>query len=211
MSGGSARLQERNSAAFTITVGGSMDDVLTAESQWPGDTESDSNDEDAARQKRKVGFESLSVDAGYMKNLKRAKRNEHAQDLDAMMETTAQEEGRLNIRTIEDLTKASGGEGGLLKTGDRFLCREEVMVRIAEDNELQQRMHSTHSSKTGGAQHGQKKSRGQYQARVVVSVSSTTSSRISCGNTSRDRKARLKTCTSFQQRSRCGATRQETS
>jgi len=122
--------EERNSAPFTMTVGESMDDVLDAESQWPGDTESDSNDEDAAGQKRKVGFKSLSVDAGYMKNLKReakkqrrAQRNEDAQDLDAMMETTAQEEGGLNIRTIEDLTKASGGEGGLLKTGDRFLCR----------------------------------------------------------------------------------------
>ena len=177
MSGASARLQERNSAPFTMTVGESMDDVLDAESQWPGDTESDSNDEDAAGQKRKVGFKSLSVDAGYLKNLKReakkqrrAQRNQDAQDLDAIMETTAQEEGRLNIRTIEDLTKASGGEGGLLKTGDRFLCREEVMVRIAEDSELQQRLHSTHSSKTGGAQEGQKKSRGQYQSRVVVSV-----------------------------------------
>ena len=114
MSGASARLQERNSAPFTMTVGESMDDVLDAESQWPGDTESDSNDEDAAGQKRKVGFKSLSVDAGYMKNLKgeakkqrRAQRNQDAQDLDAIMETTAQEEGRLNIRTIEDLTWAT--------------------------------------------------------------------------------------------------------
>ena len=44
-------------------------------------------------------------------------------------------------------------------------------MRIAEDNELQQRMYSTHSSKKGGgAKDGQQPSRGQYQARVVVSV-----------------------------------------
>ena len=34
-----------------MTVGGSMDDVLEAESEWPGDTESDSNDDDAAGQR----------------------------------------------------------------------------------------------------------------------------------------------------------------
>ena len=149
--------QVRSTKSFTMTSGQCMDDVLEDSSRWQEDTESDSDKADSVSQKRGVGLKAKPVDARLHGKLKkkalqerRAERNKKAQDFDAIMETTAEEEGRLNIRTIEDLSKEGGGDG-LLKKGDRFLCRQEVLVRIAEDNELQQRMYSTHSSKTGGA------------------------------------------------------------
>ena len=148
----------RHTSAFTMIEGQSMDDVLdNTAHQAHDDTESDSSDGDSVGQKRDGSFKSNPVAAGGLrKQLKkrRVDRNTRAQHFDAIMESMAADEGRLNIRTIEELTHAAGAGDGLLKTGDKFGCRQEVLVRIAEDNELQQRMYSTHSSKKGGGRKG---------------------------------------------------------
>jgi hypothetical protein len=156
-----------------------MDDVLEDTAyQGHDDTESDSSEGDSVGQKRDGSFKSIPVAAGRhgkqtttALKKRRVDRNQEAQHFDAIMETMEADEGRLNIRTIEELTQAASAADGLLKKGDQFGSRQEVLVRITEDNELQQRMYSTHSSKKGGgAKDGQQPSRGQYQARVVVSV-----------------------------------------
>ena len=159
-----------------MTVGASMEEVLAHNLEGAERSGSENEDQQEVGQDKDAEFQSIPIDAGRHTEKKktelkerRTQRNKHAQEIDAMLETTAEEQGRLNLRTIEELTLAAGGEG-LLKKGHRFLCRQEVLVRIAEDSEHQQRMYSTHTAKKGGAKDGQTKTRGQYQARVVVSV-----------------------------------------
>ena len=163
-------------SSFTMTVGNSMEEVLAHNLEGAERSGSENEDQQEVGQDKDAEFQSIPIDAGRHTEKKktelkerRTQRNKHAQEIDAMLETTAEEQGRLNLRTIEEVTLAAGGEG-LLKKGHRFLCRQEVLVRIAEDNEHQQRMYSTHTAKKGGAKDGQTKTRGQYQARVVVSV-----------------------------------------
>ena len=102
-------------SSFTMTVGNAMEEVLTHNLEGAEYTGSENEDQQEVGQDKDPEFQSIPIDAGRHTEKKktelkerRTQRNKHAQEIDAMLETTAEEQGRLNLRTIEEVTLAAG-------------------------------------------------------------------------------------------------------
>ena len=123
------------------------------------------------------GFTSVEVDAGLLtrqrkveKTRRRGHRNSEARDMDALLTEKAREEGRLQARSLSEVTDRAQ-DGVLLREGDKFMCREEVLLRIREENELGQRFSCTHWNRAHQTlADGRRGASGQLERRVVVTI-----------------------------------------
>ena len=68
------------------------------------------------------------------KTRRRGHRNSEAKDMDALLTEKAREEGRLQARSLSEVTDRAQ-DGVLLQEGEKFMCRQEVLLRIREENE----------------------------------------------------------------------------
>ena len=118
-----------------------------------GATESDEDEGQSSGQgagEAPGGFTSVEVDSGLLtrermveKTRRRGHRNSEAKDMDALLTEKAREEGRLQARSLSEVTDRAQ-DGVLLQEGEKFMCRQEVLLRIREENELGQRFSCTH-------------------------------------------------------------------
>jgi len=123
------------------------------------------------------GFTSVEVDAGLLtrqrkveKTRRRGHRNSEARDMDALLTEKAREEGRLQARSLSEVTDRAQ-DGVLLREGEKFMCREEVLLRIREENELGQRFSCTHWNRAHQTlADGRRGASGQLERRVVVTI-----------------------------------------
>ena len=120
---------------------------------------------------------SVEVDSGLLtrqrmeeKTRRRGNRNREARDMNALLTDKAREEGRLRARSLSEVTDRAQ-DGVLLREGEKFMCREEVLLRIREENELGQRFSCTHWNRAHQTlPDGRRGASGQLERRVVVTI-----------------------------------------
>jgi hypothetical protein len=106
-----------------------------------GATESDEDEGQSSGQgagEAPGGFTSVEVDSGLLtrermveKTRRRGHRNSEAKDMDALLTEKAREEGRLQARSLSEVTDRAQ-DGVLLQEGEKFMCRQEVLLRIRD-------------------------------------------------------------------------------
>ena len=123
------------------------------------------------------GFRAVEVDSDLLtrqrmveRTRRRGHRNEEAQEMDALLTEKARELGRLQPRLLSEVTDRAQ-DGVLLHEGDKFMCREEVILRIAEENEFGQHFSCTHWNRAHQTlADGRRGACGQLSRRVVVTI-----------------------------------------
>jgi len=144
-----------------------------------GATESDEDEGQSSGQgagEAPGGFTSVEVDSGLLtrqrmveKTRRRGHRNSEAKDMDALLTEKAREEGRLQPRSLSEVTDRAQ-DGVLLREGEKFMCRQEVLLRIREENEFGHRFFCTHWNRAHQTlADGRPKKKGRIKSAVELS------------------------------------------